>query len=485
LKELKEILYKVKITKVIGNTSIDISKLCIDSRQIKPNDLFIAIKGNSIDGHNFINKAIELGAKSIICESIPSEIIDGITYLEVNCSREALSITSANYFDNPSEKLKLIGVTGTNGKTTITTLLFDLFKIAGFKTGLISTVKICIDQNEISSLQTTPDSLLINSLLNQMIDKGVEYCFMEISSHGIHQKRINGLNFSGGIFSNLSHDHLDYHSTFSNYRDIKKEFFDNLPKESFSLINKDDKNGKFMIQNTKSKVFFYALNSYADFKIKILEKSIEGMLLKIDQTELWTNLSGKFNAYNLLSVISAATLLGIPKNKALEYASLLKSVRGRFEYVIINDITAIVDYAHTPDALKNVIETINDIRTGNDSLITVVGCGGDRDSKKRALMGQISSSLSSKVIFTSDNPRSEPAELIIDQMNLGVSPVDFKKVLSISSREEAIKTACQLARPKDIILIAGKGHETYQEINGKKNHFDDYEIVKNYLTKII
>ena len=326
MKELKEILYKVKITKVIGNTSIGVSKLCIDSRQIKSNNLFIAIKGNSIDGHNFINKAIELGAKSIICESMPPEIIDGITYLEVNCSREALSITSANYFDNPSKKLKLIGVTGTNGKTTITTLLFDLFKIAGFKTGLISTVKICIDQNEISSTQTTPDSLLINSLLNQMLENGVEYCFMEISSHGIHQKRINGLNFSGGIFSNLSHDHLDYHSTFSNYRDIKKEFFDNLPKESFSLINKDDKNGKFMTQNTKSKVFYYALNSYADFKIKILEKSIEGMLLKIDQTELWTNLSGKFNAYNLLSVISAATLLGIPKDKALEYALIARKI---------------------------------------------------------------------------------------------------------------------------------------------------------------
>ncbi|MDA9356716.1 UDP-N-acetylmuramoyl-L-alanyl-D-glutamate--2,6-diaminopimelate ligase [Flavobacteriaceae bacterium] len=485
MKELKEILYKVKIIKVIGTTSISVSKLCIDSRKTQANDLFVAIKGNAIDGHQFINKAIDLGAKSIICESIPSNTIDGVTYLQVNCSREALSISSANYFDNPSEKLKLIGVTGTNGKTTIATLLFDLFKSAGFKTGLISTVKICINNNLINSLQTTPDSILINSLLSKMLDNGVEYCFMEISSHGIHQKRINGLNFSGGIFSNLSHDHLDYHSTFSNYRDIKKEFFDNLPKDSFSLINKDDKNGKFMTQNTNSKVYYYALNSYADFKIKILEKSIEGMLLKIDQTELWTNLSGKFNAYNLLSVISAAILLGIPKQKVLEHASLLKSVRGRFEYIIVNDITAIVDYAHTPDALKNVIETINDIRKGNDSLITVVGCGGDRDSVKRPLMGHISSSLSSKVIFTSDNPRSESADLIIEQMNSGVSPIDSNKVISISNREEAIKTACQLASPKDIILIAGKGHETYQEINGKKNHFDDYEIVKNYLTKII
>ena len=485
MKELKEILYKVKISKVIGSTSISVSKLCIDSREIQANDLFIAIKGNAVDGHRFIEAAIKSGATSIVCESIPSDTQNGITYLEVNCSREALSIISSNYYDNPSEKLKLVGVTGTNGKTTIATLLFDLFKIAGFKTGLISTVKICIDDNSLNSEQTTPDSLRINYLLSEMLAKGVKYCFMEISSHGIHQKRINALTFSGGIFSNLTHDHLDYHSSFSEYRDVKKEFFDNLPKESFSLINKDDKNGNFMIQNTASKVSFYALNSYADFKIKILEKSIEGMLLKIDQTELWTTLSGKFNAYNLLSVISAGILLGIPKEKTLEYASLLKSVRGRFEYVIVNGITAVVDYAHTPDALKNVIQTINDIRTGNESLITVVGCGGDRDSMKRPLMGEISSSLSSKVIFTSDNPRSESAELIIKQMNSGVNPVDFKKVLSILSREEAIKTACQLASPKDIILIAGKGHETYQEINGKKNHFDDYEIVKNYLTKII
>ena len=485
MKELKEILYKVKISKVIGSTSISVSKLCIDSREIQANDLFIAIKGNAVDGHRFIEAAIKSGATSIVCESIPIDTQNGITYLEVNCSREALSIISSNYYDNPSEKLKLVGVTGTNGKTTIATLLFDLFKIAGFKTGLISTVKICIDDNSLNSEQTTPDSLRINYLLSEMLAKGVKYCFMEISSHGIHQKRINALTFSGGIFSNLTHDHLDYHSSFSDYRDIKKEFFDNLPKESFSLINKDDKNGNFMIQNTASKVSFYALNSYADFKIKILEKSIEGMLLKIDQTELWTTLSGKFNAYNLLSVISAGILLGIPKEKTLEYASLLKSVRGRFEYVIVNGITAVVDYAHTPDALKNVIQTINDIRTGNESLITVVGCGGDRDSMKRPLMGGISSSLSSKVIFTSDNPRSESAELIIEQMNSGVNPVNFKKVLSILSREEAIKTACQLASPKDIILIAGKGHETYQEINGKKNHFDDYEIVKNYLTKII
>ena len=485
MKELKEILYKVKITKVIGPTSISVSQLCIDSREIQANDLFIAIKGHNIDGHEFIEAAIKLGATSIICESIPTDIQNGITYLEVNCSREALSVISSNYYDNPSGKLKLIGVTGTNGKTTIATLLFDLFKIAGFKTGLISTVKICIDDAILNSVQTTPDSLRLNYLLSQMLDKGVKYCFMEISSHGIHQKRIKGLDFSGGVFSNLTHDHLDYHSSFSDYRDIKKEFFDNLSKESFSLINKDDKNGNLMIQNTASKVSFYALNSYADFKLKILEKSIEGMLLKIDQTEFWTTLSGKFNAYNLLSVISTAILLGIPKEKALEYASLLKSVRGRFEYVIVNGITAVVDYAHTPDALKNVIQTINDIRTGNESLITVVGCGGDRDTLKRPLMGGLSSSMSTKVIFTSDNPRSESAELIIEHMNSGVSPVDFKKVLSIANREEAIKTACQLANPKDIILIAGKGHETYQEIDGKKNHFDDYEIVKNYLTKII
>ena len=485
MKLLSDLLYKTGIKEVKGDINLAITSICFDSRKVTNSSLFVAISGTQNDGHQFIDGAIKDGALAIVCEVFPEEIEERVTYVQVKSSTEALGIIACNFYDNPSEKLKLVGVTGTNGKTTIATLLFDLFKIAGFKTGLISTVKICIDDNSLNSEQTTPDSLRINYLLSEMLAKGVKYCFMEISSHGIHQKRINALTFSGGIFSNLTHDHLDYHSSFSEYRDIKKEFFDNLPKESFSLINKDDKNGNFMIQNTASKVSFYALNSYADFKIKILEKSIEGMLLKIDQTELWTTLSGKFNAYNLLSVISAGILLGIPKEKTLEYASLLKSVRGRFEYVIVNGITAVVDYAHTPDALKNVIQTINDIRTGNESLITVVGCGGDRDSMKRPLMGGISSSLSSKVIFTSDNPRSESAELIIEQMNSGVNPVDFKKVLSILSREEAIKTACQLASPKDIILIAGKGHETYQEINGKKNHFDDYEIVKNYLTKII
>jgi UDP-N-acetylmuramoyl-L-alanyl-D-glutamate--2,6-diaminopimelate ligase len=485
LKKLKDILYKVKISEVVGSTSFDIDNISIDSREISSSDLFIAIQGVSINGHEFIARAIDNGAVAIVCESLPESLNSSVTYIKVGCSRESLSVISSNYYNIPSEKLKLVGITGTNGKTTVATLLFNLFYSAGYKVGLISTVVNRINEKKINSTQTTPDSIQINFLLNEMINEGVEYCFMEVSSHGIHQKRTNNLVFAAGIFTNLSHDHLDYHTSFSEYRDVKKLFFDQLPKSSFSLINKDDKNGVFMTQNTTSKVYSYAINSYADYKVQILEKSIQGMLLKIDQTELWTSLTGKFNAYNLLSVISAATLLGLPKDKTLEHASLLKSVIGRFEFVVENKITAIIDYAHTPDALKNIIETINELRTNNESLITVVGCGGDRDSLKRPLMGKISSSLSSKVVFTSDNPRSESAATIIEEMKQGVEPIDYKKVLSIIDRKEAIKTACQLANKKDIILIAGKGHEMYQEINGVKNHFNDLEIVKEYLTKLI
>lgn len=484
MKKLKDILYKVKISKVVGSTILDINNISIDSREINSGDLFIAINGVYLNGHEYIYKAIENGAIAIVCEYLPDFLKNDITYIQVESARDSLPIISSNYYDNPSSKLKLVGITGTNGKTTVATLLFNLFYSAGFKVGLISTVVNRINDKELKSIQTTPDSIQINLLLNEMINEGVKYCFMEVSSHGIHQKRINNIIFSAGIFTNLSHDHLDYHANFKEYRDIKKLFFDQLPKDSFCLINKDDKNGLFMTQNTLSKVYTYAINSYADYKVQILEKTIQGMLLKIDQTEFWTTLSGKFNAYNLLSVISAATLLGLSKEKTLECASLLKSVTGRFEFVIKNEITAIIDYAHTPDALKNVIQTINELRTNNESLITVVGCGGDRDSLKRPLMGKISSSLSSKVVFTSDNPRSESASSIVEDMKKGVEPIDYKKVLSIIDRREAIKAACQLANKKDIILIAGKGHEMYQEINGIKNQFNDLEIVKEYLTKL-
>ena len=380
--------------------------------------------------------------------------------------------------------MKLIGVTGTNGKTTIATLLYSLYKTAGLKAGLISTVINYVDKKEMDSTQTTPDSLTINKLLYQMVEEGIQYCFMEVSSHGIEQRRISGLEFSGGIFSNLTHDHLDYHNSFEDYRDVKKDFFDNLPNTAFSLINKDDKNGKYMVQNTKSRIFTYGLKTYADYKIKILEFSLEGMLLKINESEFWSNLSGRFNAYNLLAVFSTASILGMPFSETLQLMSMLKNVKGRFEYLKLNNITAIVDYAHTPDALKNIINSINEIKTNKESLITIIGCGGNRDKSKRPVMGDIASSLSSKVIFTSDNPRNESPEEIIQDMVSGVKPLNSVKTISIANRKEAIKTACQLAKSNDIILIAGKGHEKFQEINDKKHLFDDYKVVKECLTKM-
>ncbi|HIL86032.1 MAG TPA: UDP-N-acetylmuramoyl-L-alanyl-D-glutamate--2,6-diaminopimelate ligase, partial [Candidatus Marinimicrobia bacterium] len=409
---------------------------------------------------------------------------EGILYVVVESTRESIGIISSNYFSNPSSKLKLIGITGTNGKTTIATLLYNLYKTAGLKAGLISTVINYIDGKEIGSTQTTPDSLTINKLLHQMVKEGIQYCFMEVSSHGIEQRRISGLEFAGGIFSNLTHDHLDYHNSFDQYRDVKKDFFDNLPNTAFSLVNKDDKNGKYMVQNTKSKIFTYGLKTYADYKIKILESTLEGMLLKINESEFWSNLSGKFNAYNLLAIFSTATILGMPFSETLQLMSMLKNVKGRFEYLRLNNITAIVDYAHTPDALKNIINSINEIKTNKESLITIIGCGGDRDKSKRPVMGDIASSLSSKVIFTSDNPRNESPETIIQDMVSGVKPLNSVKTISIANRKEAIKTACQLAKSNDIILIAGKGHETFQEINNKKHLFDDYKVVKECLTKM-
>ncbi len=484
MKAVREILYKVNINKVAGDTSILIKNVVFDSRKVKREDLYVAINGVNIDGHNYINSAIKKGAICIVCESIPNKIQDDVLYVEVESTRSALGIISSNYFSEPSSKLKLIGITGTNGKTTIATLLYNLYKNAGLKAGLISTVVNYINGKEIESSQTTPDSLTINNLLNQMVNEGVKYCFMEVSSHGIEQKRISGLQFSGGVFSNLTHDHLDYHSSFQEYRDVKKDFFDNLSSNAFSLVNKDDKNGTYMVQNTSSKVFTYGLKTYADYKTRILESSLEGMLLKINENEFWINLSGKFNAYNILAVFSTASILGMPFNETLKLMSMLKSIKGRFEYLKLNDITAIIDYAHTPDALKNIINSINDIKKKKEALITIIGCGGNRDKSKRPLMGDIASSLSSKVIFTSDNPRNESPESIIKDMISGVKPINSVKTISIANRKEAIKTACQLAKSNDIILIAGKGHETYQEINDKKFLFDDYEIVKECLTKM-
>ncbi|WP_202703052.1 UDP-N-acetylmuramoyl-L-alanyl-D-glutamate--2,6-diaminopimelate ligase [Flavobacterium sp. UGB4466] len=485
MKILKDILYKVAIESVTGSTEIDIHKIDFDSRKIEANDVFVAIRGSLSDGHDYIEKAIELGAIAIICDTLPENIEKGITYIKVKDTNAALAFMAANYFGNPSEKLKLVGVTGTNGKTTIASLLFQLFQKAGFKVGLLSTVKIIVDETEFPATHTTPDSITINHYLNEMIEAGVTHCFMEVSSHGIHQKRTEALHFVGGIFTNLSHDHLDYHPTFAEYRDVKKSFFDSLPKTAFVLSNIDDKNGSVMLQNTVARKFTYALKTYADFKAQILESQLSGLLLKVNDNEVWVKLIGTFNAYNVLAIYGTAVELGMDSLEALRLLSDLESVSGRFQYIVSEgNITAIVDYAHTPDALDNVLKTINDIRTKNEQLLTVVGCGGNRDKTKRPIMAKIATDLSDKAILTSDNPRNEDPEVILDEMEKGVEAHNYKKILRISDRKQAIKTACQLAQPNDIILIAGKGHETYQEINGVRHHFDDMETVKEILEQL-
>ena len=482
---LKDILYKVAIEAVKGSTDIAINKMDFDSRKIEANDIFVAIRGSISDGHDFIEKAIQQGAVAIVCDTFPENIAKGITYVQVKDTNSALAFMAANYFGDPSQNLKLVGITGTNGKTTIASLLYQLFKKAGFKVGLLSTVKILVDEIEYKATHTTPDSITINYYLKEMVKNGVEYCFMEVSSHGIHQKRTEALHFVGGIFTNLSHDHLDYHPTFAEYRDVKKSFFDNLPKTAFVLSNIDDKNGQVMLQNTAAKKLTYALKSYADYKAQILENQLSGLLLKINGNEVWVKLIGTFNAYNLLAIYGTAIELGMESLEVLRLLSDLESVSGRFQFIVsASNITAIVDYAHTPDALENVLKTINDIRTKNEQLITVVGCGGNRDKTKRPIMAAIGSNLSDKAIFTSDNPRNEDPQVIITEMEHGVAPQNYKKVLTITDRKQAIKTACQLAQPNDIILIAGKGHETYQEINGVRHDFDDMKIVKEILDQL-
>lgn len=482
---LKDILYKVAIEAVKGSTDIAIDKMDFDSRKIEKNDVFIAIRGSISDGHDYIEKAIQQGAVAIVCDTFPETITKGITYVQVKDTNSALAFMAANYFGDPSQNLKLVGITGTNGKTTIASLLYQLFKKAGFKVGLLSTVKILVDEEEYKATHTTPDSITINHYLKEMVENGVEYCFMEVSSHGIHQKRTEALHFVGGIFTNLSHDHLDYHPTFAEYRDVKKSFFDNLPKSAFALSNIDDKNGQVMLQNTVAKKLTYALKSYADYKAQILENQLSGLLLKINGNEVWVKLIGTFNAYNLLAIYGTAVQLGMESLEVLRLLSDLESVSGRFQFIVsASNITAIVDYAHTPDALENVLKTINDIRTKNEQLITVVGCGGNRDKTKRPIMAGIASELSDKAILTSDNPRNEDPETIISEMEQGVAPQNYKKMLTITDRKQAIKTACQLAQPNDIILIAGKGHETYQEINGVRHDFDDMKIVKELLEQL-
>ncbi|UUV22063.1 UDP-N-acetylmuramoyl-L-alanyl-D-glutamate--2,6-diaminopimelate ligase [Paenimyroides aestuarii] len=484
MKQLKDILYKVSIDAVRGSTNVAITAIVFDSRKVVPNCLFIAQKGTLVNGHDYIEKAIENGASAVIYEDDPKVFAENITYIKVSDANKALAQVAAHFYDNPSEKMSLVGVTGTNGKTTIATLLHQLFTKAGYKVGLLSTVKILVGNEEFPATHTTPDSITINRYLNQMVQAGCSYCFMEVSSHGIAQERTHALAFKGGIFTNLSHDHLDYHKTFAEYRNVKKSFFDSLANTSFAISNADDKNGAYMLQNCSAKKITYSIQNVADVHGKIIESQFNGMLLNINQQEVWVQLIGKFNASNLLAIFAAATELGLTKEEVLLHLSTLKSVSGRFQFIVSKTkITAIVDYAHTPDALENVLKTIAEIRTFNEQLITVVGCGGNRDSAKRPEMGRIATENSDTVIFTSDNPRNEDPFEILKQIEAGVEPQNSNRFLTIEDRQQAIKTACKMAKEGDIILIAGKGHEDYQEIKGVKHHFNDLEEVINFLNE--
>ena len=469
----------IKIQSLKGNRNVEVNNLHFDSRKVQKGDLFVACRGTISDGHKYIEAVEKQGANVIVCEELPQVSNAETTYILVEDSLATLSQLAHNYYGKPTENIQLVGVTGTNGKTTIATLLYKLFKNLGYKVGLLSTVCNYVDDKVIPSTHTTPDPLQLNALLAQMVEEGCEYCFMEVSSHAIDQKRIGALDFKGGIFTNITHDHLDYHKTFDNYLKVKKTFFDQLGKKSFAITNADDKNGKLMLQNTKAHKFLYSTRSFADFRCRILEKHFTGMLLEIDDVEIWTNFIGDFNAHNLLSVYGAARLLNQSKEEVLTAISELKSVDGRFESIISPEgVMAIVDYAHTPDALKNVLESIDVLRTRNEQVITVVGAGGDRDKTKRPLMAKISAELSDKVILTSDNPRSEEPDKIISDMKEGVDASNQRKVLAITDRKEAIRTACMLAQKNDIILVAVKGHEDYQEIKGIKHHFDDKEVIR-------
>ncbi len=480
--ELKDILYKVHITSTSGSMNIDVKGICFDSRKVLPGFLFVAIRGTQSDGHGFMDKATSLGAVAVLAEKLPEAISENITYVTVKDSSKALGIIAANFYGNPSAKLKLIGVTGTNGKTTVATLLFKLFTSLGYRCGMLSTVVNKIVDKEIVATHTTPDPIQINELLIKMLEEKCTHCFMEVSSHAAAQGRIEGLNFTGGLFTNLTHDHLDYHHTFESYIRAKKIFFDGLSSDAFALVNIDDKRGMVMLQNCKAKKQTYGLKKMADFKAKIITNSIEGLELEIGERNVWFKLIGDFNAYNLLTVYGAACLMNEDPELVLMKLSALSGASGRFELVMPGSkFTAIVDYAHTPDALKNVLETIEHFRSGNEQVISVVGCGGDRDRTKRPLMAAIACKYSSKVIFTSDNPRSEDPMEIIKEMQKGVGPTDAKKTLVMVDREEAIKTACMMAKEKDIILVAGKGHENYQEIKGVKHAFDDKEVLLRML----
>jgi len=485
MRELQELLNGVIVSEQKGSGKQEVRNVCFDSRQVVPGSLFVAVRGTVADGHNFIGKALQLGAGFIVCEEIPQERAQDVVYIKTADSAHALGVIAANFYDRPSEKLKLVGVTGTNGKTTVATLLYKLFEELGYKTGLLSTVQNHVHNRIVPSTHTTPDPVALNELLAEMVDEGCDYCFMEVSSHAIVQHRIDGLRFSGGVFTNLTHDHLDFHKTFNAYLKAKKSFFDELDKSAFALTNADDKNGRVMLQNTRAAQKTYGLKNLADFKAKIVENQFGGLLLNINFQEVWFKLVGTFNAYNLLAAYGTAVLLGEDPIKVLTVLSRLSGAEGRFDYVSSpSGVIGIVDYAHTPDAVQNVLNTIQDIRKGTEQVIAIIGCGGDRDKTKRPLMAQVACEWSDKVIFTSDNPRSEDPEQIISEMEAGVVLSSRKKVLAIVNRREAIRTACHLARPGDIILLAGKGHEKYQEIAGVKYPFDDKKELEDALMEI-
>jgi UDP-N-acetylmuramoyl-L-alanyl-D-glutamate--2,6-diaminopimelate ligase len=479
---LRDILYSVSLESTSGDMQTEVKGIAFDSRQVAAGFLFIAVKGTRTNGHDFIESAIEKGAESIVCEQLPGKLVDDIAYVQVKDSAEALGIIASNFFGNPSKKLVLTGVTGTNGKTTTVFLLHNLFRQLGHRVGMLSTVENRINEEVLSATHTTPDPIQLNKIMKQMVASGCTHCFMEVSSHAAVQKRIAGLDFNGAIFTNITHDHLDYHGTFENYINAKKSFFDGLSNKAFALVNVDDRRGRIMVQNTKARIRTFALKTVANYKSKVLGNSITGLEMEIDGYQTWFKLIGEFNAYNLLTVYAVAVELGEDQEEILRKLSGLSTAPGRFELVAVETgVVGIVDYAHTPDALKNVLATINRLRTGNEQVITIIGCGGDRDREKRPLMAKLAAKMSDKVIFTSDNPRSEDPNEIISEMEAGVSPANYKKKLSIVDRKEAIKVACTLAKKNDIILLAGKGHEAYQEINGVKHPFDDREILTEML----
>lgn len=480
MKTLREILYNVNILNVQGNNDIAVRALFIDSRRVTEGSAFFAIRGVAADGHAYISTAVAQGAIAIVCETLPDTLAPNVCYVQVANSAQASGIMAGNFYGNPSRQLKLVGVTGTNGKTTIATLLFRLFTQLGYHCGLLSTVQNQIGERVVPATHTTPDPISLNALLADMVAEGCLFAFMEVSSHAVHQQRIAGLNFAGGIFSNITHDHLDYHKTFDEYIRVKKSFFDQLPAQAFALTNLDDKRGNVMLQNTKARKATYSLRSMADFKGRILENNLTGLVMQIGEREVHFRLIGEFNAYNLLAVYGAAVMLEEDKDRVLAALSNTQGAEGRFDYIISQNmrVIGIVDYAHTPDALLNVLATIKNLRQGHEQVITVVGCGGDRDTAKRPVMGEVAAEHSDKVIFTSDNPRSEDPGEIIRQMEAGVAVHQRKKTISIADRREAIKTACSLAQQEDIILVAGKGHEKYQEISGVKHPFDDKKVLE-------